>query len=182
VQISLVGRLSHLDSFDYKPELKKQHGRSLKMDRPPDIFFGQVGLLRGNDWEFRRRGQCGLWVSDLFPHIAEVADDLTVINSMSADSANHTPALFALNSGFQFNGYPSLGSWLSYGLGTEADDLPAYMVLPDGRGEPNGAASNWSSGFLLARHQGVGFRGGAEPVRDLFPTRRRRRGRGPRRP
>jgi hypothetical protein len=171
VQICLVGGLSHLDSFDYKPELKKHHGRTLKMDKPPDIFFGQVGLLRGNDWEFRRRGQSGLWVSDLFPHLAEVADELTVINSMTADSANHTPALFVLNSGFQFNGYPSLGSWLSYGLGSEADDLPAYVVLPDGRGDPNGAASCWSSGFLPAQHQGVVFRGGKEPVRDLFPAR-----------
>jgi hypothetical protein len=171
VQITLVGGLSHLDSFDYKPELTKRHGKSLKMDAPPDIFFGQVGLLRKNDWAFKRRGQCGLWVSDLFPHIAGVADDLTVIRSMAADTSNHTPGLFFLNSGFGFNGYPSLGGWLSYGLGSEADDLPAYVVLPDGRGEPNGGASNWSSGFLPAQHQGVSFRSGARPVRDLFPAR-----------
>jgi hypothetical protein len=171
VQISLVGGLSHLDSFDCKPELSKRHGTTLKTDKPPDIFFGQVGRLRRPDWEFRRRGQSGLWVSDLFPHIAGIADELTVLNSMTADSANHTPALFVLNSGFQFNGYPSLGGWLSYGLGSEADDLPAYVVLPDGRGDPNGAASNWTSGFLPAQHQGVVFRGGKEPVRDLFPAR-----------
>jgi hypothetical protein len=171
IQISLVGGLSHLDSFDYKPELKKYQGRRLKTDRPPDIFFGQVGLLRANDWEFRQRGKSGLWVSELFPHIATVADELTVLRSMTADSANHTPALFVLNSGFQFNGFPSLGSWLSYGLGSEADDLPAYVVLPDGRGDPNGAASNWSSGFLPAEHQGVVFRSGTEPVRDLRPAR-----------
>jgi hypothetical protein len=171
VQITLVGGLSHLDSFDPKPELMKRHGKTLKMDGPPDIFFGQVGLLRRPDWEFRRRGKSGLQVSELFPHIAGVADELTVINSMVADSANHTPALFVENSGFSFNGYPSLGGWLSYGLGTEADDLPAYVVLPDGRGEPNGGASNWSSGFLPAQHQGVPFRGGPEPVRDLLPAR-----------
>jgi len=170
VQISLVGGLSHVDSFDPKPELAKRHGQPLKTDTKPDVFFGQVGLLRKNDWEFRPRGKSGLMVSDLFPHLAGVADDLTVIRSMTADSANHTPALFVQNSGFQFNGYPSLGGWLSYGLGTLADDLPAFVVLPDGRGEPNGAASNWTSGFLPAQHQGVVFRGGASPVRDLFPA------------
>jgi len=170
VQITLVGGLSHLDSFDYKPELTRHHGRTLRMDAPPDIFFGQVGLLRKNDWEFRRRGKSGLWISELFPHIAECADDLTVINSMVADTANHTPGLFMLNSGFQFNGFPAMGSWLSYGLGSDADDLPAYVVLPDGRGEANGGSSNWTNGFLPAQHQGVVFRGGPEPVRDLTPA------------
>jgi hypothetical protein len=171
VQISLVGGLSHLDSFDHKPELARHHGKPLGAGEKPDLFFGQVGLLRKPDWEFKKRGQSGLWVSELFPHVAGVADELTVVNSMTADSANHTPALFVLNSGFQFNGYPALGSWLSYGLGSEADDLPAFVVLPDGRGDPNGAASNWSSGFLPAQHQGVVFRGGDSPVRDLFPEK-----------
>jgi hypothetical protein len=172
VQITVVGGLSHLDSFDHKPELGRFHGKTLRTDSPPDIFFGQVGLIRRNDWEFRPRGQSGLFLSDLFPHIAAMADDLTVIRSMTAESANHTPALFVLNSGFQFNGYPALGSWLSYGLGSESEDLPAYVVLPDGRGEPTGAASNWTSGFLPGEHQGAVFRGGREPVRDLFPARR----------
>jgi hypothetical protein len=171
IQISLVGGLSHIDSFDYRPELARRHGQSLGSDTKPDVFFNQVGLLRKPDWAFKQRGKSGLWVSELFPHIAEVADDLTVIRSMTADSANHTPALFVLNSGFQFNGYPAFGSWLSYGLGSEADDLPAFVVLPDGRGDPNGAASNWSSGFLPAQHQGVVFRGGGVPVRDLFPEK-----------
>jgi hypothetical protein len=171
VQISLVGGLSHVDSFDFKPLLTRHHGQRLQTETKPDVFFGQVGLLRKNDWEFQPRGTSGLMVSELFPHIAKVADELTVIRSMTADSANHTPALFVLNSGFQFNGYPSLGGWLSYGLGTIADDLPAFVVLPDGRGEPNGAASNWTSGFLPAQHQGVVFRGGESPVRDLFPAK-----------
>jgi hypothetical protein len=171
IQISLVGGMSHIDSFDYKPELTKRHGKPLGSDTKPDVFFNQVGLLRKPDWEFKQRGKSGLWVSELFPHIATIADELTVINSMTADSANHTPALFVLNSGFQFNGYPALGSWLSYGLGSEADDLPAFVVLPDGRGDANGAASNWSSGFLPAQHQGVVFRGGDSPVRDLFPEK-----------
>lgn len=169
IQICLVGGLSHIDSFDYKPELSKYHGKPLASETKPDVFFNKVGRLRQPDWEFRPRGQSGLWLSELFPRIAEQADRLTVIRSMVADSANHTPALFVENSGFQFNGYPAMGSWLSYGLGSETEDLPAYVVLPDGRGEPNGAASNWTSGFLPAEHQGVVFRGGKVPVRDLFP-------------
>ncbi len=171
IQISLVGGMSHIDSFDYKPELTRRHGQPLGSDSKPDVFFNQVGLLRKPDWEFKQRGNSGLWISELFSCIARMSDELTVVKSMTAESANHTPALFVLNSGFQFNGYPALGSWLSYGLGSEADDLPAFVVLPDGRGDANGAASNWSSGFLPAQHQGVVFRGGDQPVRDLFPER-----------
>lgn len=170
IQICLIGGLSHLDSFDYKPELKRLHGKSLNASEKPDIFFGQVGLLRENDWEFKQRGESGLWVSEMFPHLAKQADRFTVIRSMETDTANHTPALFYSNSGFQFNGFPSMGSWLSYGLGNETDSLPTYVVLPDDRGGPNGGASNWSSGFLPGEHQGVVLQGGLRPVRDLFAS------------
>ncbi len=171
IHICLVGGMSHLDSFDYKPELENLHGKSLTTDEKPDIFFGKVGLLRKQDWQFKQRGKSGLWVSEMFPHIADVADELTVIRSMVTESANHTPALFFENSGFEFNGYPSLGSWLSHGLGNESDSLPTYVVLADARGGPNGGASNWSNGFLPSQHQGVELRGGDQPVRDLFPAR-----------
>ena len=171
IQICLLGGMSHLDSFDYKPRLRDFHGKTLETTEQPDIFFGQVGLIRDSDWSFKQRGQSGLWISELFPHIAQRADDLTVIKSMVSDSANHTPALFFANSGFQFNGYPSLGSWLSFGLGSESESLPDYVALPDHRGGPNGGASNWSNGFLPARHQGVEFKGLTQPVRDLFPAR-----------
>ena len=127
-------------------------------DEKPDVFFGQVGLLRKTDWEFQQRGQSGLWVSELFPHIAGVADELTVIHSMVAETSNHTPATFQENSGFRLNGFPALGSWLSYGLGSETDNLPAFVVIPDARGLPAGGSINWSNGFLPARHQGVVIR------------------------
>ncbi len=172
IHICLVGGMSHLDSFDYKPELAAMHGKSLVSDEKPDIFFGKVGLLRKHDWEFKQRGESGLWISEMFPHIAKLADELTVVRSMVTGSANHTPALFFENSGFEFNGYPSLGSWLSHGLGNESDSLPTYVVLADARGGPNGGASNWSNGFLPSQHQGVEFRGGDQPVRDLFPAHR----------
>jgi len=169
IHICLIGGLSHIDSFDPKPELTKRHGKSLGVKEMPDIFFGQVGLLRKPDWAFKPRGKSGLEVSELFPHIATQADKLTVIRSMAADSANHTPALYLQNSGFQFSGFPSVGAWASFGLGCETDDLPAYVVLPDPRGLPNGGASIWSSGFLPAEHQGTLFGTGDVPVRDLFP-------------
>ncbi len=168
VHISLIGGLSHLDSFDFKPGLVAAHGQTLQTDQKPDLFFGQMGKLRKPDWAFRPRGSSGLMISDLFPNIAEIADELTVIRSMTCDSANHTPALFVANSGFSLNGFPAMGSWISYGLGSEADDLPAFVVLPDPRGDPNSATSNWTNGFLPSVHQGVVFRGGREPVRDLF--------------
>ena len=141
IHICLVGALSQVDSFDYKPGLIRAHGQSLPSNERPDVFFGQVGLLRKTDWEFQQRGQSGLWVSDLFPHIATVADELTVIHSMFAETSNHTPATFQENSGFRLNGFPALGAWLSYGLGSETDDLPAFVVIPDARGVPPAARS-----------------------------------------
>ncbi len=173
VHISLIGGLSHLDSFDPKPELERKHGKPLDTKETPDTFFGKLGPLRKSDFAFRKRGRSGLEVSDLFPHISELADLLTVVRSMTAESANHTPALYYANNGFQTSGFPSAGSWVSYGLGSMADDLPAYVVLPDPRGLPNGGASIWSSGFLSAEHQGVLIGGGESPVRDLFPATKR---------
>ncbi len=172
IHICLCGAMSHVDSFDHKPELIASHGRSLA--RPPskdDVFFGQVGRLRKPDWEFRQRGQSGLWVSELFPHLGEMADELTVIRSMVADTGNHTPATFQENSGFRLNGFPTMGAWLSYGLGSESDDLPAFVVIPDAREFPAGGAINWTNGFLPARHQGVVVRPQGEPIDDLFPAR-----------
>lgn len=171
IHICLCGGLSHLDSFDYKPALAKHHGQKLGGDERPDVFFGQVGLIRKNDWDFAQNGKSGLWVSALFPHIAKMADELTVIRSMVAESSSHTPATFQENSGFRFNGFPAAGAWLSYGLGNDTDELPAYVVLPDSRGLPAGGTVNWTNGFLPARHQGVMFSAQGPAVRDLFPSR-----------
>ncbi len=172
IHICLCGAMSSVDSFDHKPELFARHGQSL--DRPAsrdDVFFGQVGRLRAPDWAFRPRGESGLQVSELFPHLGEMADEMTVIRSMVADTSNHTPATFQQNSGFRLNGFPAMGSWLSYGLGSESDDLPAFVVIPDAREFPAGGAINWSNGFLPARHQGVVVRPTGTPIDDLFPAR-----------
>jgi len=170
IHICLCGAMSQVDTFDYKPELAKFHGKSLQSEERPDVFFGQVGLLRQSDWAFKQRGKSGLWISDLFPNLAQCADELTVINSMFAETSNHTPATFQQNTGFRLNGFPTLGAWLSYGLGSETDNLPAYVVIPDVREFPAGGSINWSNGFLSARHQGVVIRGSGNPIDDLFPA------------
>ncbi len=174
IQIFLGGGLSHLDSFDYKPELERRHGQEMPESfGKADVFFGKVGRLHRSHFEFRQRGESGLWVSELFPHLAEQADRLTVIRSMHAESANHIPAIFQANTGFRQMGFPAMGAWLDYGLGTENEDLPGFVVLPDARGIPNaaGGAFNWTSGFLPATHQGVAFdTRGERPIRDLEPS------------
>jgi len=171
IHICLCGAFSQLDTFDYKPELAKRHGQPLGGDEKPDVFFGQVGLLRQNDFAFQQRGQSGLWISELFPHIAGVADELTVIRSMFAESSSHTPATMHENSGFRLNGFPTLGSWLSYGLGCETDELPAFVVLPDPRGMPASGTNNWTNGFLPAQHQGVMFNTKGQVINDLTPAK-----------
>ncbi len=171
VHLCLCGGVSQIDSFDYKPELARFHGKSMQSDERPATFFNRIGLIRQNDWEFRQHGQSGLWISDLFPHLAKVADELTIIRSMVAESANHTPATFEENSGFRLNGFPVMGSWISYGLGCETDELPSYVVLPDSRGLPAGGTINWSNGFLPAQHQGVAFQATEPVIPDLFPSR-----------
>ena len=171
IHLCLFGGLSQVDSFDYKPGLEKSHGKSLVSDEKPDVFFGKVGLLRKSDWRFKQRGESGLWISDLFPHLGGVADELTVVRSMFGETSNHTPATFQENTGFRLNGFPTFGAWMSFGLGSETDDLPSYVVIPDTRGLPAGGSINWSNGFLPARHQGVIIRSAGTAVDDLFPNR-----------
>lgn len=170
IQIFLQGGLSQVDSFDYKPELAKYHGKPMPGEQRPEAFMGKVGLMHRSHFEFKQRGQSGLWISELFPHIAGHADELTVIRSMWSGTGNHTPATYEANSGFRLLGFPSVGTWLSYGLGSEVDNLPTFVVLPDARSWPTGGSNNWSSGFLPARHQGVVLNTKGPVIRDLQPT------------
>jgi hypothetical protein len=169
VQIFCAGGVSHIDTFDHKPDLAKHHGEELTGKGKIDTFFGQPGRLMKSPFVFHRRGRSGLWVSDLLPHLAGCVDDMTFIHSMVAKTSNHTPATFQMNTGFTMNGFPCLGAWLSYGLGTDNENLPAFVVLPDTRGLPAGGAINWTNGFLPAAHQGVAFRTTGAPIPDLFP-------------
>jgi hypothetical protein len=168
VQVFCCGGVSHLDTFDYKSELDRSHGKSLEGKGENLGFFGQPGKLMKSAYPFRQYGRSGSWVSDLLPHLAGCVDDLCFIHSMTAKSNNHTPATFQMNTGFTLNGFPCMGAWLSYGLGTVNENLPAFVVLPDPRGLPAGGSINWTSGFLPANHQGVGFRTGTgAPIANL---------------
>jgi hypothetical protein len=169
IQIFLQGGLSQVDSFDYKPELEKLHGKPVPGDEKPQAFMGKVGLLHKPHFAFKQRGESGLWISDLFPNMVEVADELTVIRSLWSGTGNHTPATYEANSGFRTLGFPAAGTWVSYGLGCEVDNLPTFVVLPDSRALPTGGANNWSSGFLPARHQGVVLNTKGPAVRHLQP-------------
>ena len=168
VQIFCCGGVSHIDTFDYKPELERLHGKTLEGKGENLGFFGQPGKVMKSAYDFRQRGQSGAWVSSLLPHLAGCVDDVCFIHSMFAKSNNHTPATFQMNSGFTMNGFPNMGAWLSYGLGNENENLPAFVVLPDPRGLIAGGSINWTSGFLPANHQGVPFRtNSGEPIVDL---------------
>jgi len=168
VQVFCAGGVSHIDTFDYKPDLARMHGKTLEGKGENLGFFGQPGTIMKSPWEFRQHGDSGAWVSSLLPNIASCADDICFIRSMFAKNNNHTPATFQMNSGFTLNGFPCMGAWLSYGLGTENENLPAFVVLPDPRGLLAGGSINWTAGFLPANHQGVPFRTqSAEPVADL---------------
>jgi hypothetical protein len=169
IQIFACGGVSHVDTFDYKPDLVRHNGQELSGKGKVETFFGRPGRLMKSPFTFRRHGESGQWVSSLLPYLAGCVDDLTVIRSMVAKSSNHTPATFQMNSGFTMNGFPCLGAWLSYGLGSENQDLPTFVVLPDPRGLPAGGSINWTSGFLPATHQGVAFRASGEPIVDLYP-------------
>jgi hypothetical protein len=168
VQVFCAGGVSHLETFDYKPELERLDGKTLTGKGEDKSFFGQPGRIMKSVFPFRRRGRSGAWVSDLLPQLGGVVDDIALIHSMTSKSNNHTPATFLFNSGSTMNGFPCLGAWTSYGLGTLSEDLPTFVVLPDPRGLPAGGAINWTAGFLPTQHQGVAFRSGVgPPVRDL---------------
>ena len=157
IHIFSPGGVSQVDTFDYKPALEKLDGKPLTGKGKIDPFFGKPGVLRKALYGFRQYGKSGSWVSDLFPHLSKHADELTYLHSVVTKSSSHTPACFQMNTGFTLNGYPSLGAWLSYGLGSANDELPSFVVLPDPRGLPNGGSNNWSQGFLPAKHQGTAF-------------------------
>ena len=173
IQIFCPGGLSHVDSWDWKPELAKRTGKPFDPTGTVQFFASKPGNCQGSYWPFRQHGQCGRWVSDLFPQFAKCVDDVAFIHSMQSKSALHGPAMFMANSGFILPGFPSMGAWVTYGLGSESENLPAFVVLPDPRGLPPGGVINWGAGFLPAVHQGTTLNTDPEqpPIADLFPPK-----------
>lgn len=165
------GGPSQIETFDYKPELRKRHGQEL----PDSVRRGQrlTGMsgyqaslpLAGHFCEFKQYGQSGAWISDLLPRTAAMADDLCIVRSVFTEAINHDPAITFLQTGAQISGRPSIGAWISYGLGSDNENLPAFVVLITRKAPDQPLyARLWGSGFLPSRHQGVQFRGGKEPV------------------
>jgi hypothetical protein len=167
VFLFMAGAPSHLELFDYKPQLAKFDGTL----PPPGLlegyraaFINPQSKLLGPKFKFARHGKCGAELSELLPHLATVVDDIAIVRSMVTDAFNHAPGQIFMNTGSQQFGRPSFGSWVTYGLGSESKDLPAFVVLNSGKKGPSGGNSNWGSGFLPTVYQGVPFRGSGEPV------------------
>lgn len=167
VVIFCAGAVSQLETWDYKPELIKQHGKPLK-NGPEVTFQGPAGNLAQPQYRFRPRGKTGKWVSDLIPHLAELTDDIAFVHSLTSKSNTHGPAENFLSTGFLLDGFPSVGSWISYALGSENQNLPAFVAIPDPRGVPQAGSTNWGPGFLPAVFQGTPM-SASEPVRHLAP-------------
>jgi hypothetical protein len=161
------GGPSAMDTFDPKPRLTREHGQSFKMKKEPTQFNNDGNTL-GSPWKFDRYGKSGLWVSDLFPHVAKCVDDLCVVRSMVSNFSEHTTANYFIHTGNGQQGRPSMGAWATYGLGCESKELPGFVVLGSGM-IPPGGIDCFGSGFLPAAYQGSMFRHGNPPVADLAP-------------
>jgi hypothetical protein len=166
IQIFCPGAVSQIDTFDYKPDLEKRHGQPLPGEEKFVSFQGANGNLMRSPWSFRRRGQSGKFVTELLPHLGELVDDMAFIHSMTARSNTHGPGCCQMNTGFVLEGFPSAGAWVSYALGSENENLPAFVAIPDIRGIPPSGPANWTAGFLPAEHQAIAF-SAAEPIRNL---------------
>ena len=167
IYLHMAGSPSQLDLFDPKPELEKLHGKPMPESftaKERFAFIKGVPKVLASPFEFAQHGESGQWISELLPHTAKIADKLTVVRSMTTTQFNHGPAQIFLNSGHHLVGRPSLGSWLSHGMGTENQNLPGFVVMLSGKFGPSGGASCWSNGFLPAQHQGIRLHDGADPV------------------
>ena len=170
VHLFMNGGPSQMDLFDPKPELDKRHGEDYFTKIAGEVEFPEAaGALLKTPFKFAQRGECGMWVSDALPHFAEQVDQVTLVRSLYSTNLTHEPALYKIHSGSEFIGRPSLGAWVSYGLGTENQNLPAYVVLDDPLGLPVNGIDNWTSGYLPPLYQGTRFRATGAPVLDLKP-------------
>lgn len=166
--IFCTGALSHVDTFDYKPELVKRHDTPMPGSGKLVTFQGEQGNLIKPLWDFKPRGQSGKMMSDLLPNIAELADDMCFIHSMTGKSNTHGPAESQMSTGFTLDGFPSMGAWTSYALGSECSDMPAFVAIPDPRGGPQIGQRQWANGFLPAVFQGTAFNAD-KPIPNLAP-------------
>jgi hypothetical protein len=174
IWLFMNGGPSQVDTWDYKPELARRDGQELEgFDKNTGFFTEQVGPVMKSPFKFAQYGQSGRWVSELFPHMARHVDDMAFIHSCHTESNNHSPALFMINTGMTRMGFPCVGSWVTYGLGTSSQDLPAFCVMSDplGRGLPKGYTQNWGAGFLPSIYQGTWLKPQGDAIDNLKPPR-----------
>ena len=160
------GACSHLDTFDYKPELIRQHGKPLPGGDKLITFQGEQGAITQSPWAFKPRGESGKMISELVPRLGELADEMCFVHSLTSKTNTHGPAENYMSTGFTLDGFPSMGAWVTYALGTSNQELPAYVAIPDPRGTPQSSVNNWGPGFLPAAFQGTDFNA-AKPIRNL---------------
>ena len=163
------GGPSHIDTFDYKPTMYGMDGKTIDVKTFGRGGHKNQGRIVEPRWKFNQYGECGKWVSDLFPNLATCVDDIAFLHSMTADSPIHGSAMLMMNSGKVLSGHPCLGSWVNYGLGSENQDLPGFVVMLDPRGGPISGSKNWSSGYMPATYQATVMRSQGDPILDLSP-------------
>jgi hypothetical protein len=178
IYLFMAGGPSQLELFDYKPRLQELNGKAIpdsfiknKRFAFMDSFTREVPKLLGTRRKFARHGQCGTYVSECLPHTAGIVDDIAIVRSIATNVFNHAPAKIFVNTGSPQFGRPSMGSWVTYGIGSESKSLPGFVVLQSGPRGPRGGALNWGSGFLPTTYQGVPFRTGGEPILNLTSPR-----------
>jgi hypothetical protein len=167
--IFCYGGPSHIDTYDYKPGMIGRDNQTVTVKTFGRGGHKNQGRIVEPRWKFEQYGQCGKWVSDLFPHTAKHVDDMAFVHSMYADSPIHGSAMLMMNSGKLLSGYPCMGSWVTYGLGSVNQNLPGFVVMLDKTGGPISGPKNWTSGYMPAAYQGVILRGGETPIFDLSP-------------
>jgi len=171
IWLFINGGPSQVDTWDFKPELVKRDGQELPgFDRFTGFFANAVGPLMKSPFKFAQHGECGKWVSEIFPNLSQHVDKMAFVHSLHGKSNNHSPALFMMNTGFTQMGHPCVGSWVTYGLGSESRDLPSFIVMSDplGRGLPKGYSLNWGAGFLPSVFQGTWLKPQGDPIDNMF--------------
>ena len=163
----MYGGPSHIDTFDYKPAMKGMDNKTVQVKTFGRGGHKNEGRIVETRWNFKQHGECGQWVSDLFPHLSRHVDDIAFLHSMTADSPIHGSAMLMMNSGRILSGHPCLGSWVNYGLGSVNEDLPGFVVMLDPRGGPISGPKNWSCGFMPATYQATVMRSTGSPILDL---------------
>ena len=169
ISLFMGGGVSHVDTFDPKPALEKYAGKPLSGKGDVVVRQGNPGPLMPSVFQFKKHGQSGMDVSEIFPRMAEHVDEFALLRSVQSKSNDHVQAQYAMTTGKVLMGFPSIGSWITYGLGSENQNLPAFVVIYDARGGPFGGPSNWTAGFMPAAYQGTVFRASGSPIIDLKP-------------